>query len=244
MDVGVHNGFNYAPCAIVVATDDKRDFEIQQAEWGFIPPYARDREEAKKFRGMYTTLNFKAENLFVNESGKKSMWADAARKRRCLVLSTGIIESMHVPTYGKKGQLLKATDKIPYHVGIVGKEYFWFPGVYSDWLDKETGEVVRTVAFGTTAANGIMRQIHNSKKRMPTILPDQLAWEWLMEEPSDERLTEIALTQIPSKMMEACTIDKDYRNAGEATPLEYPDQQPLDTSFVDQEVLDFDHWRN
>lgn len=244
LDVGVHNGFNYAPCAIIVPTDDRRDFEIQQAEWGYIPPYARDREEAKKFRGMYTTLNFKAENLFVNESGKKSMWADSARKRRCLVLSTGIIESMHVPTYGKKGQLLKATDKVPYHIGIVDREYFWFPGVYSDWLDKETGEVIRTVAFGTTAANGIMQQIHNSKKRMPTILTDDLAWEWLMEEPSDERLTEIALTQIPSKLMEACTIDKDYRYSGEAMPLEYPEQAPLDMSFVDQEVLDFDHWRS
>lgn len=244
LDTGVHNGFNYAPCAIVVATDDRRDFEIQQAEWGFIPGYAKDREEAKKFRGMYTTLNFKAENLFKNEAGKKSMWAEAARQRRCLVLSTGIIESMHVPTYGKKGQLLKATDKVPYQIGIVGKEYFWFPGVYNDWFDKEAGQWVRTVAFGTTAANGVMQQIHNSKKRMPTILTDDLAWEWLMEEPSEERLTEIALTQIPSKLMEACTIDKDYRFAGEAKPLDYPGHPALDLGFVDQEVLDFDHWRS
>lgn len=73
LDKGVHNGFNYSPCAIIVPTDDRRDFEIQQAEWGFIPGYAKDREEAKKFRGMYTTLNFKAENLFKNEAGKKSM---------------------------------------------------------------------------------------------------------------------------------------------------------------------------
>lgn len=243
LDKGVHNGFNYAPIAIIVPTDDRRDFEIQQAEWGFIPGYAKDREEAKKFRGMYTTLNFKGENLFKREDGKKSMWAEAGRQRRCLVLSTGLVESMHVPTYGKKGQLLKATEKIPYQVGVIGKEYFWFPGVYNDWFDKEAGQWVRTVAFATTAANGLMQQIHNSKKRMPTILTDELAWEWLMEEPSEERLTEIALTQIPSKLLEACTIDKDYRFAGEATPFEYPDHPPLDMSFVDQEKLDFDYWR-
>ncbi|WP_165500396.1 hypothetical protein [Pedobacter psychroterrae] len=33
----MHNGFNYALIAIIVPTDDRRDFEIQQAEWGFIP---------------------------------------------------------------------------------------------------------------------------------------------------------------------------------------------------------------
>jgi hypothetical protein len=64
-----------------------------------------------------------------------------------------------------------------------------------------------------------------------------------MEEPSEERLTEIALTQIPSKLMEACTIDSDYRFSGEATPLEYPDVTALDQTFVDTEELDFDHWR-
>lgn len=243
LDVGVHNGFNYAPCAIAVATDDHRDFDIQQAEWGFIPGYAKDRADAKKFRGIYTTLNFKAENLFVNESGKKSMWAEAALQRRCLVLSTGLVESMHVPMYGKKGQLLKETEKIPYNVGVVGKEYFWFAGLYNDWFDKDAGQWVRTVAFATTAANLIMKQIHNSKKRMPTILTDELAWEWLMEQPSEERLTEIALTQIPSRLMDACTIDKDYRYSGEVTPVDYPDHPALDMSFVDVETLEFDHWK-
>lgn len=128
-------------------------------------------------------------------------------------------------------------------VGIVDKEYFWFPGLYNDWFDKEAGLWGRTVAFGTTATNRVMKQIHNSKKRMPTILTDEPAWEWIMEEPSEERLVEIALTQIPSKLIEACTIDKDYRFAGEATPLEYPGHPALALSFVDTEELDFDHWR-
>lgn len=242
LDTGIHNGFNYGPCAIIVATDDRRDFEIQQAEWGYIPGSAKDRAKAKLFRLKYTTLNFKGENLFKKEDGKPSMWADAGRKRRCLVLSTGLVESMHMPTYGIKGQLLIATEKIPYQVGVIGKEYFWFAGVYNDWFDKEAQQWVRTVAFATTSANLVMQQIHNSKKRMPTILTDNLAWEWLMEEPSEARLTEIALTQIPSKLMEACTIDKNYRFAGEATPVGYPDH-PLDLTFVDQEKLDFDYWR-
>ena len=243
LDVGVHNGFNYAPCAIAVPTEDRRDFDIVQAEWGYVAGDVKTREEAKQFRLRYATLNFRGENLFVREDGKKSMWAAAARNRRCLVLSTGIIESRHMEMYGKKGQLLKATEKIPYQVGVVGKEYFWFPGVYNYYFDSEKEQWIRTVAFATTAANTTMQQIHNSQKRMPTMPPDDLCYEWLMENPTDERLLEIAVSQIPSNMMEACTIDKSYRNSGEAVPQEYDGHPALDLSFVDQEVLEFDHWR-
>src|SRR5215217_3171282 len=115
------------------------------------------------------------------------------------------------------------------------------PYGHNNWFDKEAGQWVRSVAFGTTGANGVMQQIHNSKKRMPTVLTDELAWECIMGEPSDERLVEIALTQIPSKLMEACTIDKDYRVAGEATPVEYPDHPAVDLTFFDTEELDFDY---
>jgi len=67
------------------------------------------RTQANVFRAKFTTLNFKSENLFINESGKRSMWADAVKNRRCLVLSTGIVESRHLPKIGKKGQQLKET---------------------------------------------------------------------------------------------------------------------------------------
>jgi putative SOS response-associated peptidase YedK len=113
LNVGVHNGFNYAPCAILVASEDGKDFDIVQAEWGYVPGFVKTRAEANIFRAKYTTLNFKSENLFVKEDGKRSMWADAAKNRRCLVLSTGIVESRHIPKIGKKGQELKEMIKYP-----------------------------------------------------------------------------------------------------------------------------------
>jgi putative SOS response-associated peptidase YedK len=250
LNVGVHNGFNYAPCAILIPSEDGRDFEITQAEWGYVPGYIKTRDEANMFRRQYTTLNFKAENLFVKEDGKRSMWADAALTRRCLVLSTGLVESRHIPKIGKKGQELKEMIKYPYQVGVKGQEYFWFPGVYNEWFDPETGKWVNTVAFGVTKANNVMSQIHNSKLRMPSILTDDLAWEWMMTKPIEgklspaieARLSEIALTQIPSRLLEACTIDRNYRTALETTPVEYPELAPLDMTFVDTEELAFDHW--
>lgn len=242
LNVGVHNGFNYAPCAILVQSEDGRDFEIKQAEWGYVPGFLKTREEANIFRRQYTTLNFKAENLFVKEDGKRSMWADAAKVRRCLVLSTGLVESRHMPSYGKKGQLLKATEKIPYLVGVKDLEYFYFPGLYNDWFDKEQGIWVTTVAFGVVPANYVMGQIHNSKVRMPSILTEELAYEWLMTKPTEERLQEIALTQIPSRLLEFCTIDKNYRTEHEATPVEYAEVPAIDMTFAESEELLYNNW--
>jgi len=79
LTTGVHNGFNYAPCAVLVATEDGKDFEIMQAVWGYVPGFVKTRTEANIFRAKFTTLNFKSENLFVKEEGKRSMWADAAK---------------------------------------------------------------------------------------------------------------------------------------------------------------------
>lgn len=242
LNVGVHNGFNYAPCAILVPTEDGKDFDIVQAEWGYVPGYIKTRAEANIFRAKYTTLNFKSENLFVKEDGKPSMWASAAKNRRCLVLSTGIVESRHIPKIGKKGQELKETIKYPYYIQVKNQEYFYMPGLYNEWLDPETSQFVNTVAIGITAANDVMKQIHNTKLRMPTILTEDLAWEWLMEKPSAERLTQIARTQIPSRLLEYCTIDPDYRKALEATPRDYAELPPLNTSYLYREELEFDHW--
>ena len=242
LNVGVHNGFNYAPCAILVATEDGKDFDIVQAEWGYVPGFIKTRAEANIFRAKYTTLNFKAENLFVKEDGKRSMWADAAKNRRCLVLSTGFVESRHIPKIGKKGQELKETVKYPYHIGVKGREYFYMPGLYNEWLDPETSQFVNTVAIGITAADLVMDQIHNIKHRMPAILTDELAWEWLMEKPSQERLSQIARTQIPSRLLEFCTIDRNYRTTLEATPVDYPELPPINTSLVGTEKLEYNFW--
>jgi putative SOS response-associated peptidase YedK len=242
LNTGVHNGFNFAPCAILIPSADGKNFEIVQAEWGYVPGFVKTRAEANIFRTKYTTLNFKSENLFVKEDGNRSMWADAAKNRRCLVLSTGIVESRHVPKIGKKGQELKETIKYPYQVTVKGEEYFYLPGLYNEWLDPETSQFVNTVAFGVTGSNIVFDQIHNSKKRMPTILTEDLAWEWLMEKPSEERLSQIARTQIPSRLLDFCTIDRNYRSTLEATPLDYPGLKPIDTSYIDTEELAFNHW--
>ena len=90
-------------------------------------------------------------------------------------------------------------------------------GIWQPWTDQQTGEQIDTMSIVTTDANYIMKQVHNSKNRMPTILGDELAWEWMMDEISEERITEIATNQYPAELMQAYSIEKEFRSAVEPT---------------------------
>ena len=177
LDQGVISGFSGTPVAVLVPTEDKSDFEIVQMEWGLIPPNIKHRGDVDKFKKGYkdsngkwktgyTTLNATSENLFTNKWGKKSMYADAARERRCLVLSTGFYEWRQLYRNHKKtGLPLKTPDRYPYHVNLLNKSYFFMAGIWQPWTDQETGEHVNTIAVTTTAANKLMEQVHNKEKK-------------------------------------------------------------------------------
>jgi hypothetical protein len=74
-----------------------------------------------------------------------------------------------------------------------------------------------------------MEQIHNTKKRMPTILDDNLAYEWLFGNLSEQRILEIAAIQYLTEQMQACSIAKDFREALKpAKEFEYEDLSALE----------------
>ena len=59
----------------------------------------------------------------------------------------------------------------------------------------------------TTDANGLMERIHNSKKRMPVILPKELEGRWLDEGLEKEEVLEMT-GAYPEEKMTAHTISK------------------------------------
>ncbi|WP_367331021.1 SOS response-associated peptidase [Sphingobacterium multivorum] len=228
LDQEIHEGFNYGNIAVLRPTEDRCNFDIVQMEWGFVPSYIKNREDVKKmrfgykdstgkWRQPYTTLNAKGEELLLidENTGREKMFRKAALERRCLILSSEFYEWRHVYRLNKKtNQPLKTADKYPYHIGLKDKAYFFIAAIWQNWTDKDTGETVDTVALVTTEANSLMRQIHNSKNRMPTMLPDELAWEWMMEDLTEQRIKEIATYQIKVTDMEAYTVEKDFRTTG------------------------------
>lgn len=70
-----------------------------------------------------------------------------------------------------------------------------------------------------------MEVIHNSKKRMPTILKEDLAYEWMFGKLDEKRIIEIATTQYPAEEMDAYPIAKDFISA--LNPLEKFDYAEL-----------------
>jgi putative SOS response-associated peptidase YedK len=235
LDKDIHNGFAYGQIAVLKPNTAKDNFEIVQMEWGFLGNFLQNREDAKIYRSGHKdtsgkwvepkpNLNAKGENLFISErTGRKSIFADAARIGRCLILSTGFFEWQHIyPKNKRTGEPLKTAVAYPYYINLREDEYFFMAGIYQEWTDKSTGEIVETVAIVTAPGNDLMKEIHNKKKRMPTILAPDLAWEWMMDDLTDDRIQEIALTQYDYKKMQACSVAKNFKESlNPAEPFQY-----------------------
>ncbi|MBL6669856.1 MAG: SOS response-associated peptidase, partial [Flavobacteriaceae bacterium] len=94
------------------------------------------------------------------------------KNKRCLVPTDGFFEWQWQDLMGKKKQ--------KYKIVIGQEELFMFAGLWDTWLDVATGELVYTFAVVTTEAQGIMRQIHNTKLRMPLVLTNEQEQNWLL----------------------------------------------------------------
>jgi putative SOS response-associated peptidase YedK len=231
----VQSGFIYQDWPVLRPGKDCRAV-LDMIEWGFIPSYIRNREEVKKFRNGYkdektgkwvpgyTTLNCKGEELLAKDpkTGRPKMFRDAALKRRCLFVSSGFYEWRHIQVVGKSGKLLKTSEKFPYRIHVKEQPYFFIAGIWQRWTDLDTGETVDTGALATTCANGVMKQIHNAKERMPTMLTEDLAAEWISDGLSEDRITELATYKLPSSLMDAYTLDREFMKSDDPLkPISY-----------------------
>ncbi|MDB5276137.1 MAG: response-associated peptidase [Ferruginibacter sp.] len=237
----IRKGFDYTQWPVIKPSADGKDWDLVLMEWGFIPSYLKTRAEVAKFRNGYvgpdgkwvkgyTTLNFVGEELM-----EKFMYKEAALKRRCLVLSTGFLEHQHIEVMGKRGKPLKTPEKFPYYITVKDRPYFFFLGIYNTWTDQETGETVDTVSFGTTEANSLMRQIHNSKNRMPVIPPIELAEEWTDPNLSPRRIIELTSYQIPSREMQAHMVPKNFLELDDPT-VPCKDERVPDLIYDENEI--------
>ena len=214
-ELAIFKGFDYNMYPVDRVVENAQRTERVKMQWGFLPPYLKTAEDVKKFRfgykdasGKYhkgfTTLNATSEELL------SKMYKDAALKRRCLIPTNGFYEWMHVMVVGKSGKLLKTPEKFPYLIQIRNEEEFYLAGIWQPWYDSETKTTTNTFAIVTTAANTLMKQIHNSKERMPTILPGDVAEAWLYKDLKDEEILDIANYQVASIEMIATPLHKEF----------------------------------
>jgi putative SOS response-associated peptidase YedK len=206
----LQSGFEYGDWAIIKGNvnqdndnENSNDFVFELAHWELIAPWVNSTLEVMKGREKFNTLNATAERLFESR-----LFKQPALKRRCLVLSSGFYEWRHYTPTGAKKDIA-----YPYHISLKDKPYFFMAGIYQPWVDIESGEMMDTFSIVTTKANSIMAQIHNKKKRMPTILSEEQAAHWISPNLAASEITKLASTHIEDSLLEAYTIKKDFRTA-------------------------------
>ncbi|GIV42417.1 MAG: DUF159 family protein [Vicingaceae bacterium] len=153
---GLYVAFAYPETPVIRHhTPDK----IEMLHWGLIPPWAKNTDIRKY------TLNAKIETIEQKPSFKPVV------KNRCLVLVDSFYEWKWLDPKGKQKQ--------KYRIALPENEPFALGGLWSEWIDKQTGELWKTYTILTTDANDMMAEIHNSKKRMPIVLHPDYEQEWL-----------------------------------------------------------------
>jgi putative SOS response-associated peptidase YedK len=214
-ELAIFKGFDFNDFPVLRLKAGSGETERIDMEWGFLPPYLKNREEVKRFRSGYKDASGKWHNGYpclnaTSEELLNKIYRDAALHRRCLIPSNGFYEWMHVQVVGKSGKLLKTPEKFPYLIQMKDQEEFYMAGVWQPWIDAETKTTINTFSLITTVANTLMKQIHNSKERMPTILPGDLADAWLHKDLSDQEILDIANYQAASAEMKATPLHKDF----------------------------------
>ncbi len=147
------------------------------ASWGLIPEWTKDQEQANKLRK--NTINARGESIF-----EKPSFRDAAKHKRCLITIDGFFEHHH-----------REKKSFPYYIRKANGDSITLAGLWSDWFNKESGELQRTFSIVTCKANSLLAEIHNKPKhagpRMPLILAEDKEDNWLLPINSKEDQQEI-----------------------------------------------------
>ena len=143
------------PIAIVRMSEGRRQFTL--VRWGLIPPWVKDP------RSFALLINARAES--VNE---KPAFANAMKRRRCLVPANGFYEWQSEG--GRKRPFVARPKGGGPHGTLIA-----FAGLWETWTGPN-GEEVETAAIITTEANREMAAVHH---RAPVIVPPELFGFWL-----------------------------------------------------------------
>jgi putative SOS response-associated peptidase YedK len=143
--------------------------QIELFNWGLVPAWAKDVKGNKP-------INARAETITTSP-----MFNRLIRSKRCLVPADSFYEwqvqplvenTLFGPAPAAKGQSIKQ----PFRIMMKDEDLFSFAGLYDEWVDKSTGEMLHTFAIITTQANELVRPIH---ERMPVILTPAAEELWL-----------------------------------------------------------------
>ena len=207
-----YHAFALPSMPVICSGDTSR---IKLLKWGLIPSFTSNSEQANIIR--YKTFNARAESL-----EKKPSFSSAFQTKRCIIPVKGFYEWQHV-----------GNDKIPWYIYNAEDEIISLAGIYDDWVENTTGEVLSTFSIITTEANEMMAEIHNSGKRMPAILDKTAEIRWTDLSISHTDALNL-LAPYPSGFLHAHTISRlinsrmeDLNTPDVIKPFSYPTENLL-----------------
>lgn len=152
--------------APVIASDAPQTLQMQQ--FGFTPRWAKKQ---------FYMINARSEGdhnkaddpRYTGAMGiiQKPMFRQSIRDRRCLILADAVIEGP------KQEKLTKPYLVYPRN----GVQPFSMAGIWDEWADPQTGEVIRSFAILTTVANTLLQTIGHH--RSPVVLQEEHEHAWL-----------------------------------------------------------------
>lgn len=155
-----------APTDQIAIVKDKEPNVIQDAYWSLIPSYAKEFKVNPKF----ATFNAKSENLL-----KLPTWQKLVGYKHCAIFTNGFYEWNYDDPVKKKGPHI-------YAIKAANDPFTIMAGLYEEWVDKTTGEILISCTMITNPANEMMAKIHNTKARMPAFLTLNNYQLWLNNE--------------------------------------------------------------
>jgi putative SOS response-associated peptidase YedK len=104
-------------------------------------------------------------NARVETVAEKPFFRDAFRRTRCLIPASGYYEWQDT-----------ATGKQPWYFTRADGEPMTFAGLWDEWKDRTTGEVVKSCTMLITEPNNFVAEVHD---RMPVVLESKDFASWL-----------------------------------------------------------------
>ena len=187
--------YNIAPSqSVPVIVKSDRGNEAKLMKWGLVPSWAPDPSIGNRM------INARAETLLEKPSFKRLV-----SERRCIIPADGFYE------WRREGN-----RKVSVWIHLKKKEPFAFAGLWNEWRDRDSRNVLDTFTIITTDPNPLMRPIHD---RMPVIYDREMGHQWLEHDYGDSApVLAAVLRPWPSEPMEAWDVSPSVNSPENDSP--------------------------
>ncbi|WP_432798822.1 SOS response-associated peptidase [Poriferisphaera sp. WC338] len=152
--MGRYNIAPSQPIPIVRHDLDIHRRQINFAQWGLIPSWAKDPAIGNRM------INARSESL-----REKPSFRGIYNLKRCLIPASGFYE----------WDASQKKNRTPHYIHLLDESLFAFAGLWDTWHDPG-GAQIDTCTIITTAANAMLQELHH---RMPVIIPREYYNRWL-----------------------------------------------------------------